>query len=428
MEDDAEDAGTVRTLAEPDDDPVADEEGAGEREQMAEDGESDVAEELDEDTESRSGTDEPGRRLWQPRFGARALGWLRSIRLPRGRKGRVLLTVVVLMVAGGGTGGYFWWNAGRLPDGVAFRVGDQNVSVDQLNAEADKLRLFFGVQPPSDPAKAGDFRRTMAKAYAVQLILEQQVRQQGIVIADKTAQDALTGYISQQVGDGADARDTFLKQLAAAGTSEQAVLDQIKDMLAVNALFSRQTRGISVSDQEVRQAFDQRRASLATPEKRDIKNIVVSTQDQANQVLTQLAGGAVFEDVARTSSLDDQTRGAGGDLGQVAASQLDDTYAKAAFAAPPNGVFGPVQTQYGWNIGKVASITPAVPAEFDSVQAQVKQQLIDEQASGRWRDWLGQRIREAAVQYADDYRPADPDSPPPTAATGQPEPAGQPGS
>jgi peptidyl-prolyl cis-trans isomerase C len=160
---------------------------------------------------------------------------------------------------------------------------------------------------------------------------------------------------------------------------------------------------------------------------------VVGTQDEANAVLSRLAGGAVFEDLAKASSLDDQTRDSGGDLGLVAASQLDAGYAKQAFAAPQNGVFGPVQTQYGWNIGRVVSITPGVLAQFDSVQAQLKQELIDEKAMDRWRGWLGQQIRDAAVRYADDYRPRDPDAPPPAAPTGDPglpgaaPAAGQPG-
>ncbi|HJQ47072.1 MAG TPA: peptidyl-prolyl cis-trans isomerase [Amycolatopsis sp.] len=344
----------------------------------------------------------------------------RLLRFPRSRRGWALLVAVLVLIAGAGTGGYLWWNAGRLPDGAAFRVGDQVVTVDELNAEADRLHALYGVQAPTDPAQLDGFRRAMAKADAVRIILDRQAQQRNIVIADKTAQDVLSRYISQQAGDGADAHASFVQGLAAAGTSEQAVLDEIKHMLAVNQLFGQQTQGITVTDQQVRDAFPARQAALGTPEKRSIHNIVVRTQDEANQILAKVTSGAYFEDIAKQSSLDDQTRNSGGDLGLVTAAQLDDAYAKAAFAAPAGAVFGPVQTQYGWNVGKVASVVPAVPAQFDAVQAQLKQQLINEQAMSRWQDWLTQQIRAADVRYADDYRPQDPDAPPPSTLNGQP--------
>ncbi|MGH3451302.1 MAG: hypothetical protein ACRDQW_11380 [Haloechinothrix sp.] len=34
-----------------------------------------------------------------------------------------------------------------------------------------------------------------------------------------------------------------------------------------------------------------------------------------------------------------------------------------------------------------------------------------------WRSWLGKRIADADVRYADAYRPTDPDAPPETAPT-----------
>ncbi len=75
-------------------------------------------------------------------------------------------------------------------------------------------------------------------------------------------------------------------------------------------------------------------------------------------------------------------------------------------------MFGPVQTQYGWNVGKVIQITPPAPAVFDTVKDNLRQQLQLERQLDTWRGWLAGVIRKAHVRYADAYRPADPDSPP----------------
>ncbi len=85
-----------------------------------------------------------------------------------------------------------------------------------------------------------------------------------------------------------------------------------------------------------------------------------------------------------------------------------------AFAAPVGGVFGPVQTQYGWNVGKVIQILPPAPAVFDQIKDDLRQQLQLDRQLTIWRDWMAGAIRKAHVRYADGYRPADPDSPPQT--------------
>jgi peptidyl-prolyl cis-trans isomerase C len=110
--------------------------------------------------------------------------------------------------------------------------------------------------------------------------------------------------------------------------------------------------------------------------------------------------------------LDGGTRDKQGDLGVLTAAQLEPEYAKAAFAAPPGTVFGPVQTRFGWNVGQVTEVVPSTQPAFDQVKERVRDEARSERALGVWRTWLGERIRQAAVEYADDYRPADPDAPP----------------
>jgi peptidyl-prolyl cis-trans isomerase C len=343
----------------------------------------------------------------------------RRLRLPRTKRARVLVAVVLVVLLGGGTGGYLWWTAGELPDGVAFRVGDSTVSADQLNKEMDTLRALYGVQRPSDPQALDRYWRDGAKAQAVSIIIDDAARSRNITIADKAARDVLSRYISQQIGEGASAQDEFIRALGNAGASEQSVLTEIKRQLALNQLFDQVSGGQTVTDDEVRQAFDQRRAQLGTPERRHLRNIVVRTKEEADQVLADIRGGAKFEDVAGRTSLD-TTRTSGGDLGELSRDQLDDAFREPAFTAPIGTVFGPVQNAHGWNVGRADQALPPVPADFEQVKGRLKDTLLLEKALGVWRGWLGEQIKHAGVQYADQYRPADPDAPPSDAPAGSP--------
>jgi peptidyl-prolyl cis-trans isomerase C len=340
--------------------------------------------------------------------------WWRRRLIPASRRGRIIAVAILVTLLAAAGGGYYWYRSTQLPDGVALRVSGHDVTIDDLDKEADTLRALYGVTAPTEPAKLDQFRRDLAKAEAVSLILADQVSQHGIVIADKTSQDVLTRYITQQYGNGQSGHDQFVQALGTAGTNEAAVLGEISRQLAISQLFDQVTKDVTVTDDDVKAAFAQRKGSLGTPEKRDISNIVVATKDQADALVTQLQHGADFATLATTTSLDGSTRDSGGQLGQTTADQLDRGYAKVASTAPAGTVFGPVQTNHGWNVGRVNQIVAAVPAVFDQVSANLKQSLQLEKAMNVWRDWLSTQIRNAHVRYADAYRPADPNSAPST--------------
>jgi len=352
-----------------------------------------------------------------------------KVRLPSSRRGRILTMLTLVVLLGGA--GLAWWSshADDLPDGAVFAYGGRTETVEQLQDRIQTLKALYGVQAPDpqDSGRSDAFRRDTAKAVAVGMVLDGAARERGIVIADKAARDVLTRFISQQIGEGPDARSKFVQALGTTGTSEDAVLDEIKRQLAVSQLFDSVTKGSSVGDAEVADAFAKRKAQLDTPERRQVANIVVRTKEDADRALADLTAGTPFETLVAQRSLDGATRDKGGDLGQVTAAQLEDGYAKAAFAVPSGGLFGPVQTAHGWNVGRVRQVLPPQPAVFDQIKDQLKQQLVLEKALATWREWLGTQLAGANVRYADVYRPADPTAPPQQAPGWSPVPGQVPG-
>lgn len=328
------------------------------------------------------------------------------------KRTRVLLVIVLVAVLALLGGGIAWWQTTALPADAAFRIGDRVVTADELDRQVDTLRALYGVQPPADPTAADGFRRDSAKSYAVAIILDNAARDQGVQVADKAARDMLDRFVAGQLGEGPDARRQFVDALGIAGTTEQAVLDEVKRQMAVGQLMDRVTTDVTVTDQDVAREFEARRDQLATPEKRHLANIVVPDQATADQAAARIRAGEPFAAVAQSVSLDQSTRDKGGDLGDVARAQLEQGYGDAAFGAAQGGVFGPVQTQHGWNVGTVLAVTASVPAQLDAIRDPFRQRLEVEKATNQWRDWISGQIKAADVDYADDYRPADPDAAP----------------
>ncbi|KRF17061.1 hypothetical protein ASG90_06945 [Nocardioides sp. Soil797] len=298
----------------------------------------------------------------------------------------------------------------QLPDGAALKVDDRVVSADQLQSRVDTLKALYGVEVPTDAKERDNFDRDAAKSYALQVLIEGAAKDKDIEIADKAVADALNVLIKQRYPDGG--RDAFIDALGSMGASEEQVLAEIKQQMVVARLFDDVTRGISVSDADLRKAFDERRKSLATPERRQLRNIVVKKKADAQQVVRALAAGEDFAVLARAVSLDQSTKGKGGELGLVAADQLESAYAKAAFGAEPGAAFGPIKSEHGWNVGLVEQVRKPVPARFAKVKDGLRQTLQNEMAMEAWRGWLQDLLGDHTVEYADDYRPDDPDSVP----------------
>jgi peptidyl-prolyl cis-trans isomerase C len=297
-----------------------------------------------------------------------------------------------------------------LPDHAVFRLGDTVVTEDQLGNRVAVLEALYGVTRPSEGKGVARFDRDVAKSLAVSMILEQAAAERDIVIADKTAQSELDKVVDEQLPEG---RDGFVEFLGTSGVSESEVLDEIKRQLATSRLVEEVAGDVPpATDAEVRAAYDKNRDSMVSPEKRHLLNIVVGSKTEAERVLRRAEAGASIRSLAVTWSRDGATRDKGGDLGTLSADQLEADFAEAAFSVPAGATFGPVQTRHGWNVGQVAEVQPATPLSFEQVREQLALQLLNGQRLTTWRAWLADRIKAAAVEYADRYRPAHPDAAP----------------
>ena len=377
----------------------------------AEPRDSDVAAVAVEDTDGHS-TPEDGAAT--PATGSPFARWVRriagTVRLPGSAKGRLVLGIVVVLLLGSSAGAYAWHRSTQLPEDVAFQVAGRDVTENELGEYSETMRALYGVKAPTGTAKLSDFRRDLAKAYAFNIVVENEAQRHDIVISDKTAQDVLGRYIRDQFGEGQAGRDKFIRLLGATGTNEQAVLDEIKRQLLLGKLFNKVTADVRVSEPEVRTAYDERKSEFTPPEERALRNIVVAERAQADAVIRKLNRGVPFATVAAEDSIDASTRNKGGDLGTVTADQLEKDYAVAAFGASEGEVFGPIKTRHGWNIGKVDGIHRGDPPAYAAIHDRLKQALGLEQAVTTWRTWLEDRVRDADIEYADRYHPPDPNT------------------
>lgn len=119
-----------------------------------------------------------------------------------------------------------------------------------------------------------------------------------------------------------------------------------------------------------------------TAEQVEAEHILVATEELANQVYEQVTGGASFEEVAKTTSIDTATSPTGGKLGWFTRDQMVPPFTDAAFDLEPGQISKPVQTQYGWHIIRVQDKDPDRPlttAQYTLAQSNAVTSWLDQQ-------------------------------------------------
>ena len=161
---------------------------------------------------------------------------------------------------------------------------------------------------------------------------------------------------------------------------------------------------IAVSDQELESSFEERIEELSQPERRALRQMVLSDEGAAIKAYDRIAGGADFATVAKEEAgLELDTL----EIGTVTQDRLPAELADVAFAAAEGTVSKPVQSPLGWHLIEVTAIEPAHRPALAEVRDVLATEIANEKAldamfnlTTRLEDTLGSgaTLEEAATE------------------------------
>ena len=277
----------------------------------------------------------------------------------------------------------------------AATVNGEQMSKSQLDDELQAIRdndaYVQAIQNnPQNPIDViGDAPRSLKSAFVAgvltrQIIYElvlQEVDDRGIELTDEMVDQARKD-IQQQVdqtnpGLFDDFPDSYIDMISkwfAAGTALE------NDLLEIDPAAT--DRGRAYFDAHADE-FEQACTS----------HILVETEQQAQEIRSQLFTGADFATLAKERSLDTGTAQQGGELQCTFRGTLQPEYEEAAFSQPVGQVGEPVKTVFGWHLIKVNRRNKP---SYDEVAQQVQTQ-VQNRATEAFNQWLQKDITDAKV-------------------------------
>lgn len=144
---------------------------------------------------------------------------------------------------------------------------------------------------------------------------------------------------------------------------------------AIRAVFLDNIAEESITENDVRNTYDELIANSEPIVERRARHILVETEEEANNLIQQLNEGADFEELAREHSTG-PTGENGGDLGFFAPNEMVPAFAQAAFSMPVGATSDePVETQFGFHVIKVEDERSREKPSFEDMRGQIEQQL-----------------------------------------------------
>lgn len=144
---------------------------------------------------------------------------------------------------------------------------------------------------------------------------------------------------------------------------------------ALRDAYFAQTIVPTVTEEEMKKAYDTESAKVAQTERVRARHILVATEQEAKQIRARLVKGEKFEDLAKQYSLDG-SKEYGGDLGYFTAPEMVPEFSKAAFALKPGDVSQPVKTDYGWHVIKIEDRKMGGAQPYDQVKTAIRNILL----------------------------------------------------
>lgn len=131
----------------------------------------------------------------------------------------------------------------------------------------------------------------------------------------------------------------------------------------------------AVTDEALQAAYDARFKDAAPQTEYNAAHILVATQEEADAIKTELAGGADFAEIAKAKSTDTGSGANGGDLGWFGLGMMVKPFEDAVVGAKVGEVTGPVQTDFGYHLILVKETRVAEKPTLDQLREELAAEI-----------------------------------------------------
>ncbi|HEY2493502.1 MAG TPA: peptidylprolyl isomerase [Paenibacillus sp.] len=236
------------------------------------------------------------------------------------------------------------------------------------------------------------------------LITEELIEQEAVK-AKITVTDADLDKEIATIKKNFPTEEAFTEALGQTGMTIADLKDQMKTQVKIRKILEPK---VTVTDADVKQNFEDNKATYDTAEQVRASHILVATKAEAEAILKELKAGGDFAAIAKEKSIDPGSKDAGGDLDFFARGAMVEPFEKVAFALKKDELSGVVSTTHGFHIIKLTDRKEAHKATLEEKSADIREQLVTAKVSEMSTTWLTEIKEKATIKNTLEEKAAAP--------------------
>jgi|GEM_PF-1257951 len=170
---------------------------------------------------------------------------------------------------------------------------------------------------------------------------------------------------------------TFGTYLSSLMLTEAVLREKIERRLVIEALINSLVNDKDISEEKIIEYYNSHKDEFRQETMCRMKQIVVKTREEAQNILTRLKKGDSFEELAQQYSESPEKKN-GGDLGFLPINSIDESFRRECNRLREEEVSGIIESTEGYRIYKMVGLRPAREFPLDDVREKVRIRLLDE--------------------------------------------------
>ena len=272
---------------------------------------------------------------------------------------------------------------------ILLRVDGREVTLAQFNDS-------FSKSLPQGQKLSEEERQELQRSFLVQVIDRElslaQADRMGLKVVsaehEKAIEDTRKDYPSGTFESMLRERGTNLKDW-----SSELKKDLLIEKVVQKSVYSR----LDVTDEEVKNYYEQNIGEFDRPDQVRARQIVVSTEEEGQKVLGLLRQGEPFAEMAARYSMSPDAD-QGGDLGYFAKGEMPPEFEKAVFNLPVGRLSDLVKSEYGYHVFLVEEKREAARLSLDEVSADIRETLLSQKKDKAYQEWLRELRSQATIE------------------------------
>jgi len=184
--------------------------------------------------------------------------------------------------------------------------------------------------------------------------------------------------------------------------------------LALDSLMSQ----VTLDPAEVKKYYESHKAEFEGRQERQASHILIALEagasadekkkarERAEELARQVKQNpARFAEFAKQHSQDPGSAANGGDLGFFSRGTMPKAFEEAVFAMKPGEIEGPVETEYGYHILRLANVKGGETLSFEDVRPKIEEALKRQQAGRKFAE-VAEHFNNVVFEQSESLKPA----------------------